>query len=88
MAGHSAVADNAYPAGAISLAGGICVAGSHLADNKAAVGSSVRHRGQRLGRQEGDRWVWERSSAVASFWGCVCAEQKREEACQDPLCRW
>lgn len=86
MAAHSAVVDNTCPAGAISLAEGIPAVGSRLAGNKAAVGNSVRHTGQRLGKQEGDRWVGGRSPAVASFWGCVCAEQKREEACQDPCC--
>lgn len=86
MAAHSAVVGNTCPAGVIGLLEGISAVGSRLAGNKAAVGSSVRHTGQRLGKQEGDRRVGGQSSAVASFWGCVCAEQRREEACQDPCC--
>ena len=78
MAAHSAVVGNTCPAE------GILAVGSRPGDNKAVVGGSGRYTGWPLGRQEGDRWVGERSSAVASFWGCVCAEQKRGEACQDP----
>ena len=74
VAAHLAVVGSTCPAE------GIPAVGSRLAGNKAAVGSSVRCTGRRLGRREGDKWGGERSSAVASFWGCVCAEQKREEA--------
>lgn len=85
MAAHSAAVDNTCPAGGSSLAEGIPVVGSRLVGDKAAVESSVRRTGWRLGRQEGDRWAGGRSSAVAAFWGCVCAEQKKEgEACQNP----
>ena len=79
MAGHSAVVGNTCAAAVDDLAVGIPAAESRLAGNKAAVAGSVRHRGRRLGRQGEGRWAVGRSSAVAFFWGCVCAERKMGE---------
>lgn len=79
MAGHSAVVGNTYSAALDNLAVGIPAAESRPAGNKAAIGGSVRHRGRRLGGQEGDRWAVVRSFAVAFFEGCVCAERKMGE---------
>ncbi len=78
-AGHSAVVDNTCPAGGVNLAVGIPAVASRLAGNQAAVGSSARRRGWRLGRQEGDGWAVGRKPAVALFCGCVCADTEMEE---------
>jgi len=67
VAGHSVVVGNTCSAALDNLAVGIPAAESRPAGNKAAIGGSVRHRGRRLGGQEGDRWAVGRSFAVAFF---------------------